>query len=145
MRKRTLLLVVLSVQCISYLSAQSKFYIQANSGYSMSLFSQPIGLKTTFNMNSNDNSRTSSFSVVNSSLGSGFNGGLFAGYIINDFMAVEVGVNYINSASKQYSEEVFYLDNELMSRRTYSTSAKIINISPGIRLFKSVNSINLDL
>jgi hypothetical protein len=140
MKKRTLLLVVLSVQCISYLSAQSKFYIQANTGYSMSLFSQPIGLKTTFNMNSSDDSRTESFSVVNSSLGSGFNGGLFAGYIINDFMAVELGVNYINSVSKQYSEDVSYLDNKLMSKETYSIRANIINISPGIRLFKSVNS-----
>ena len=140
MKKKILLLVVLSLQCISFLSAQSKFYIQANSGYSMSLFSQPIGLKTTFNMNSNGTPSKRSFSVVNSALGSGFNGGLCAGYLINDFMSVELGVNYINSASKLYSDEVFYMDNELMSRETYSTSAKIINISPGMRLFKSVHS-----
>jgi hypothetical protein len=125
---------ILLISFTAKAQTDKKLYANLNFGYSLPLISHPIGSTNVSNTNSNG-IETRKVETIFSRLGSGINGGFVIGYAISNFVAVEVGANYIHTFKHQLFSFRSYNNDVLRSDSKHNIRSSVVNIMPGLRFY----------
>jgi|GEM_PF-4596019 hypothetical protein len=130
--------------CVCVFQAQAqkgKFYLGIHTGYSLPLIKQPTGTDIVYrSTNIGSFNMITEEKAIYSNLGSGFNAGINAGYVLNESMAVEFGVQYIRSTSSLVGRITSFANSELTGEIESYTESTTINFCPALRFFRSYSS-----
>jgi len=129
------------------------FYISANVGYSFPMNGQRTGFNNTHQESINDYvGNTTSFSTtyesVNFSLGKGFNFGGAVGFEFNDYLGVELGLDYLlggkNTAesTSKHTEILQTSTNVYTFNTTNSSYSRMFRVIPRLVISPNFEKIN---
>ena len=154
MKNLKLKLVATAMLCSSYgLMAQS-FYVTTNVGYAIGMtkisgFVNNTTYSSIYDPNTGNNTTLRSFEDVPLSLGNGFNFGISGGYSFNQYLGVELGLNYLIGGETKltYTFETAWLnpDNTIRTEQQLSTqklSSNMFRILPSIVITPGFEKLN---
>ena len=154
MKNLKLKLLATAMLCSSYgLMAQS-FYVTTNVGYALGMtkvngFVNNTTYSSKYDPNTGKNTTLRSYDDVPLSLGNGFNFGISGGYFFNQYLGVELGLNYLIGGETKltYSYETAWLnpDNTIRTEQRLSTqklSSNMFRILPSIVITPGFEKLN---
>jgi hypothetical protein len=126
--KKNLFYTILTLLIYSNLSSQGNLYIGAQAGFHFQTNPSPVE----FLYNNNNGV----FSSNSFSLGGGFRGGILMGFLLSDYIGIELGISYQNG------NKVNFIKNENGALNNYSLANNSIKFTPAILINPGLEFIN---
>jgi len=122
-------LLILPLLFLSFLSFAQKFYVGVDGAWMLPVV--PEAITENYNSQSGPTTNTSTNEAVKGSFTSGFSTGGFLGYVLNENISFEAGMNYL--FANQYSGSQNYVSTNSSDNYSNKLKLNLINFYPAIK------------